>query len=119
MRHVVAVSASVAIAVTALLAAPAEAMSLRELRLLSTVKRTGETSVTYYLVGTMEGLVEANRHAVSEGGKPWMCLAGRKYGPAMAHDLFHAELRRNPDLYEADMPVELVMRNALASSFGC
>ena len=37
----------------------------------------------------------------------------------MATSLFHAELRRNEGVYEADMPVELVMTNALASSYRC
>lgn len=37
----------------------------------------------------------------------------------MARGLFDGELRRNPDLYEADMPVELVMRSALETAYPC
>ena len=34
----------------------------------------------------------------------------------MARGLFDGELRRNKDLYEADMPVQLVLRNALGQA---
>jgi len=39
--------------------------------------------------------------------------------PAMAHSLFEAERKRNRALYEADMPVTLVMRNAMQSAYPC
>ena len=37
----------------------------------------------------------------------------------MAKGLFTTELKRNADLYEADMPVELVMLNALGTVYPC
>jgi hypothetical protein len=37
----------------------------------------------------------------------------------MAKPLFDAELRRNKDLYEADMPVQLVLFNALSTAYSC
>ena len=37
----------------------------------------------------------------------------------MAKPLFDTELQRNSGLYEADMPVQLVLVNALSSSYTC
>jgi hypothetical protein len=37
----------------------------------------------------------------------------------MARSLYTTERQRNADLYEADMPVELVMRNALETVYAC
>jgi hypothetical protein len=37
----------------------------------------------------------------------------------MAEGLFQTELKRNGDLYEADMPVTLVMGNALSTVYPC
>ena len=37
----------------------------------------------------------------------------------MARSLFQAELKRNAELYEADMPVQLVLSSALQNSFRC
>jgi hypothetical protein len=37
----------------------------------------------------------------------------------MAEGLYLTELRRNSDLYEADMPVPLVMGNALRTAYPC
>jgi hypothetical protein len=37
----------------------------------------------------------------------------------MAEGLYQTELKRNSDLYEADMPVPLVMGNALVTVYPC
>ena len=37
----------------------------------------------------------------------------------MALSLYRTELRRNAELYEADMPVPLVMLNALERVYAC
>lgn len=97
----------------------AQAMSLRELRALEKTEKQGRTYTDYYLVGVMEGLLEARHHAVRQGAKPRICPNGRRLEPRMARGLLDGELRRNPDLYEADMSVELVMRNALEAGYGC
>ena len=48
-----------------------------------------------------------------------ICLNGRKLEPRMTKPLFDAELKRNAGLYEADMPVQLVLLNALMSAYVC
>lgn len=107
-------------AMLALVATQACAMSIRELRgLEASDKEHGALYAQYYLVGVMEGVVEANVHAGRTGGKPTVCLNGRRIEPRMARPLYDGELRRNDGLYEADMPVELVMRNALTAAYGC
>jgi hypothetical protein len=96
------------------------AMSIRELRgLEASDQEHGVLYVQYYLVGAMEGVLEANAHAGRSGGKPTVCLNGRRIEPRMAKPLYDGELRRNAGLYEADMPVELVMRNALTAAYAC
>jgi len=96
------------------------AISIRDLRGLEVSdKEHGVLYVQYYLVGAMEGVLEANAHAGRSGGKPTVCLNGRRVEPRMAKPLYDGELRRNAGLYEADMPVELVMRNALTSAYAC
>jgi hypothetical protein len=51
--------------------AGASAMSLRELRGLELLdKKQGEAYVNYYLVGAMEGAMEANAFQVRAGAKP-------------------------------------------------
>lgn len=96
------------------------AMSIRELRALeASDQEHGANYVQYYLVGAMEGALEANSHAVRGGGKALFCLNGRRLEPRMAKPLFDAELKRNAGLYEADMPVQLVLVNALASAYTC
>ena len=98
----------------------AQAMSLRELRALElSDKKQGPTYVQYYLVGVLEGTQEANAQAVRAGAKPLFCINGRRLEPRMAKPLFDGELKRNKDLYEADMPVQVVMANALASAYSC
>lgn len=100
--------------------APANAMSLRELRALEkSDKKQGDLYVRYYLVGVMEGVIDANAQVERAGGQPSICLRGRRLEPSMARNLFDAELRRNKDLYEADMPVQLVLSQALASAYSC
>ena len=101
------------------LATSASAMSLRELRGLAKTGKQGPDYVNYYLVGIMEGVLEGHAQAVRQGATPTICLNGRRLEPSMAQSLFRAELRRNSDVYEADMPAQLVMLNALASSYTC
>ncbi len=107
-------------AMLTLAAVQTSAMSIRELRgLEASDKEHGAAYVQYYLIGTMEGLFEANALAGRSGGKPTVCLNGRRVEPRMAKSIFDGEMRRNPGLYEADMPVELVMRNGLTAAYGC
>ena len=94
-------------------------MSLRELRTLEKSGKSGPHYVQYYLVGVMEGALEAHDHAVRSGAQPTMCLNGRRLEPRMARSLYDAELKRNAELYEADMPVQLVMVNALTTAYSC
>jgi hypothetical protein len=101
------------------LATSAHAMSLRELRALENSNPHGESYALYYLVGVMEGVVDAHAHNVRLGAKPRFCIDGRRLEPRMAKPLFDAELKRNADWYEADMPVQLVMTNALVSVYTC
>ncbi len=97
----------------------ANAMSLRELQALEKSDQQGENYADYYLVGVMEGVLEAHQHAVRNGSKPAICLRGRTLQPSMARSLFQAELRRNPGVYEADMLLALVLHNALSSVYPC
>ncbi len=114
------VQAWVLLAMGVLLAGSACAMSLRELRgLEQSDKKNGPNYVQYYLVGAMEGALEANAQQVRQGAKALFCLNGRRLEPRMAKPLFEAELTRNTGLYEADMPVQLVLVNALATSYTC
>ena len=53
------------------------------------------------------------------GAKPTICLNGRRLEPRMAKSLYDTERKRSEDLYEADMPVQLVMVNALATVYAC
>jgi hypothetical protein len=104
----------------AALAGSAHAMSLRELRALElSDKKHGPAFVQYYLVGVLEGSQEANAQAVRAGAKPLFCVNGRRLEPRMAKPLFDGELQRNKGLYEADMPVQVVMANALATAYSC
>lgn len=97
----------------------ASAMNLREFRLLDDAKEPMSNYAQYYLVGLLEGALEANNAAMRQGAKPLFCVNGRRLEPSMAQSLFRAELRRNSDVYEADMPAQLVMLNALASAYTC
>ena len=99
--------------------ASAHAMSIREMRTLEANEKEGKLYANYYLVGVMEGLREASDAAQREGQKPAFCVEGRKLEPAMARSLYQAELSRNADSYEADMPVQLVLSSALRGSYRC
>lgn len=103
----------------ALLASQASAMSLRELQALGMTDQQGENYTNYYLVGVMEGALEAHLQAVRNGAKAVICLKGRRLEPHMARHLYDAERRRSAGIYEADMPVTLVMTNALAHAYPC
>jgi hypothetical protein len=100
-------------------ATAASAMSLRELRGLAKAGKQGPDYVNYYLVGVMEGALEAHAQAVRNGAAATICLNGRRLEPNMAKPLYDAELKRNADLYEADLPVSLVMVNALSTVYRC
>jgi hypothetical protein len=103
-----------------LAASAAQAMSIRELRALEkSDKKQGENYVRYYLVGAMEGALEAHAHGVRAGAKPAICLNGRRLEPRMAQSLYDTELQRNEGVYEADMPVSLVLTNALSTVYPC
>lgn len=97
----------------------ANTMSLRELQALEKSDKQGENYVRYYLVGVMEGALEAHSQDVRNGGKPVICLKGRRLEPHMAQNLFDTELQRNAGVYEADMPVQLVLTNALVNTYPC
>ena len=103
----------------ALAASDACAMTLRELRILEKSGKQGHDYAQYYLVGVMEGVLEAHAQAVRAGTRPVVCMAGRRLEPRMARGLLEAELTRNADVYEADMPVQLAMMNALATAYPC
>ncbi|WP_395348695.1 hypothetical protein [Variovorax sp. UC122_21] len=98
----------------------AQAMSIREFHTLEVKeKKQGKAYASYYLVGVLEGLREAGDAARRAGQKPLFCVDGRRLEPSMARSLFEAELKRNAELYEADMPVQLVLSTALQNSFRC
>lgn len=102
-----------------LLANASTAMSLRELRTLEKTEKQGDNYVRYYLVGAMEGTLEAHAQAVRTGAAPTICLNGRRLEPSMAKSLYDSELQRNEGLYEADMPAQWVMTRALATVYPC
>ena len=98
----------------------ASAMTLREMRALEkSDKKQGENYINYFLVGVMEGALEAHNQAVRNGAKPSICLNGRRLEPHMARSLFDTELKRNVGVYEADMSVQLVLTNALSTVYAC
>jgi hypothetical protein len=100
-------------------ASAAQAMSIREWRGLEQVEPAGALHAQYYLIGVLEGLREAAEQAVREGVRPPFCVAGRRLEPRMALSLYQAELRRNATIYEADMPVQFVLSQALRNSYPC
>lgn len=89
------------------------------MRAVEKLEKQGSTYTDYYLVGVMEGVLAAHNQAVRNGAAPTICPNGRRLLPRMAKGLFTAELNRHADLYEADMPVELVMLNALGAAYTC
>jgi hypothetical protein len=110
---------NVLIALCAVIFFNAQALSLRELRVLEATQDGGDLHARYYLVGTMEALLDSEAFAVRAGAKPQICVNGRRLEPAMAKDLLDTELRRRADVYEADMPTTLVLRNALKTGYPC
>jgi hypothetical protein len=100
-------------------ASAASAMSLRELRALEKSGKQGVDYASYYLVGALEGVLEAHATAVRAGATPVICLNGRRLEPRMARSLYTTELKRSEGLYEADMPVPLVLANALQTVYAC
>jgi hypothetical protein len=103
-----------------LMLSTASAMSLRELRKLERSNaKQGDLYVQYYLIGVLEGIQEANTAVTRAGGKPMFCQNDRRLDTAQAKSIFDAERKRNAELYEADMPVQLVMMSALATTYSC
>ncbi|MFT3717786.1 hypothetical protein [Pseudorhodoferax sp.] len=94
-------------------------MSIRELRTLEASEEDGRAHAGYYLVGVMEGLREGADTVQRTGGKPPFCVGRRRFEPAMARSLYQGELTRHAGLYEADMPVQLVMSAALQNAYRC
>ena len=107
------------LALCLVVASTAQAMTIREMRALEKTEKQGSTYTDYYLVGVMEGALEAHTQAVRAGASASICLNGRRLEPSMAKNLYTTELKRNADLYEADMPVQLVMVNALGTVYPC
>ena len=108
------------IAINLLLTTSVSAMSLRELRQLERSNaKQGEWYVQYYLIGVLEGLQEANATIVRQGGSALFCQNDKRLDTAQAKRMFDAERKLNADLYEADMPVQLVMLNAMVSIYPC
>ena len=104
----------------ALVAPATGAMSIRELRALEkSDAKQGANYKRYYLVGAMEATLDSHDAGVRAGAAPTICLNGRRLEPDMAEGLYQTELKRNRDLYEADMPVPLVMGNALSTVYPC
>jgi hypothetical protein len=103
-----------------MLTASVSAMSIRELRALEkSDAKQGANYKRYYLVGAIEATLAAHDAGVRAGATSAICLNGRRLEPAMAEGLYQTELKRNSDLYEADMPVHLVVGNALATVYPC
>ncbi len=94
-------------------------MTLREFWALEKSDRQGSNYASYYLVGAVEGILEAHLHDQRNGAKAVICLNDRRLEPHMVRGLFDAELRRNEGVYEADMPVTLILRNAMGTAYGC
>jgi hypothetical protein len=108
------------IVISLLLLATVNAMSLRELRQLERANpKQGDLYVQYYLIGVLEGIQEANTALTRAGGNPLYCQNSRRLDATQAQTIFNTERKRNAELYEADMPVQLVMMNALANTYSC
>ncbi|CAN5916814.1 hypothetical protein BH11PSE13_BH11PSE13_03050 [soil metagenome] len=107
------------LALTLVCATAAEAMTIRQFKLLEANDKNGKAYASYYLVGVMEGLREASEASQREGQKPPFCVENRKLDPEMARSLYQTELQRNAESYEADMPVQLVLSAALRNTYRC
>jgi hypothetical protein len=111
---------ALACCVLTLVVQSASAMTIRELRALEKSNaQQGENYKRYYLVGAMEATLAAHDAGVRAGATASICLNGRRLLPSMAEGLYQTELQRNSDLYEADMPVQLVVGNALRTVYPC
>ena len=67
-----------------LLSAQSMAMSIRELRAIEQLQANGDIHAQYYLIGVMEGALEANAMSQRQGRKPLFCLQGRRLTPQSA-----------------------------------
>lgn len=117
-----AVLVAVVLACGALLlggATAAQAMSLREYKALQKTGKEGNNYANYYLVGVMEGILHMQAQDARAGTAATICLNGRRLAPSAARELLTTELKRNAELYEADMPVELALSNALSNVYPC
>lgn len=119
MRTNFSALAACALAAAVFWAGAAQGMSLRELRSLQATHDQGDLYARYYLVGAMEGLLEAQAFAARSGREAVFCIKDRKLEPHMANELFATELRRHAEVYEADMPTTLVLLNALKTVYPC
>lgn len=100
--------------------ASAWSLTIREMRALEkSDPKQGAFYVQYYLIGAVEGAIEMQAQSARGGAKPMFCLNGRKPEPRRAKPMIDAELKRNADVYEADMPLELVVVNALVNTYPC
>lgn len=97
----------------------ANAMSLREYKALQKSGKEGANYANYYVVGVMEGILHLQAQVVQTGAAATICVNGRRMQPSAARELLSTELKRNADLYEADMPLELVLSNALKTVYPC
>lgn len=113
------VSALFVVLIGGLWCTTAYAMSLRELRALEKSGKEATNYANYYLVGVMEGTLAAQSQGVRNGAKSTICQNGRRLLPSMARGMFETELQRNTGVYEADMPVQLVVSNALETVYPC
>ena len=101
------------------MATPTQAMSLREYKALQKNGKEGSNYANYYLVGVMEGILHMQAQDARAGTAATICLNGRRLAPSAAKELLTTELKRNAELYEADMPVELALSNALGNVYPC
>ena len=104
--------------VCAAVCSSASALTLRQLHAMEKAQSQGQNYANYYLVGAMEGILEAQQKAVRDGAAPTICPQ-TPLEPRMARQLLDAELRRNKDVYEADIPVPLILENALTTVYPC
>ena len=64
------------------MATQASAMSIRELRAIEQLQSNGDIHAQYYLIGVMEGALEANAMAQRQGRKPLFCLRRSASAPS-------------------------------------
>lgn len=107
------------VVLAALVATQASAMSLREMRALEKNEAQGSLYTTYYLVGAVEALVEAQADAQRQGQTRRFCPPAQGLVPTEVRSLVETELARDGGLYEADMAVQWVVLSALVARFPC